>query len=214
MGAPGCGKGTQGKQLEEKYNIPQLSTGDMLRAAVRDQTDVGIKAKQYMDNGELVPDEVLIGIMKDRLIMSDCKNGYILDGFPRTIPQAEALDVLLNDLDQNLTAVINIEVNDHDVVARLCGRRQCKDCATGYHITFNKPMKDNRCDKCSGELYQRDDDNETTITSRLTTYHEKTAPLLDYYTNKNELLSVKGIGSIDKIFGTICDAVMSRKISD
>lgn len=207
MGPPGCGKGTQGKKLEQKYGIPQLSTGDMLRQAVRDGTEIGLQAKQYMDRGGLVPDEVLIGIMSARLDVSDCKHGYILDGFPRTIGQAEALADLLKMRSEELTAAINLSVPDEDVIARLSGRRQCKKCGTGFHVTMNKPKKDGVCDACGSELYQRDDDNEETVRSRLETYNEKTAPLLNFYEAKGLLRNIKGTGSIDEIFRRICSLI-------
>ncbi len=210
MGPPGCGKGTQGKQLEAKYKIPQLSTGDMLRQAVRDRTQVGLQAKECMDKGNLVPDEVLIGIMRDRLAASDCDNGYILDGYPRTIGQAEALGGLFAESGQSLLAVINMDVPDNDVVARISGRRQCKKCGEGFHVEFLKPKKDGVCDACGGELYQRDDDNETTVRSRLKIYKEKTAPLLGYYEKQGLLVNTPGTGSIDEIFNRVCSLINER----
>ncbi|MBT3181631.1 MAG: adenylate kinase [Deltaproteobacteria bacterium] len=213
MGPPGCGKGTQGKQLEVKYNIPQLSTGDMLRQAVRDCTEVGLQAKECMDKGNLVPDEVLIGIMRERLAASDCDHGYILDGYPRTIGQAEALDRLFSENGQNLLAVINMDVPDNDVVARISGRRQCKKCGAGFHVEFNKAKQDGICDACGGELYQRDDDNEMTVRSRLKIYKEKTAPLLGYYEKQGLLANTPGTGSIDEIFSRVCSLIDERIVS-
>ena len=210
MGPPGCGKGTQGKKLEAKYSIPQLSTGDMLRAAVRDKTQVGLKAKEYMDSGNLVPDDVIVGVIRDRLNASDCDKGYILDGFPRTIGQAEALDGLFADNGHKLTAVINLDVADDDVVARLSGRRQCKKCGTGFHIVFNKAKQEGICDACGGELYQRDDDNEVTVRERLNVYKEKTAPLLGYYEKQGLLNNIPGTGSIDEIFDRVCSLIDKR----
>jgi adenylate kinase len=210
MGPPGCGKGTQSKKLESRYSIPQLSTGDMLRVAVRDKTPIGIEAKKYMDSGNLVPDDVIVGVVSDRLKASDCQNGYILDGFPRTIAQAEALDEIFDKNGQKLTAVINLEVKDDDVIARLSGRRQCKKCGVGFHIVFNKPKLDGVCDVCGGELYQRDDDNEKTVFDRLSVYKAKTAPLLDYYEKVGLLNNVSGSGSIDDIFGSICSLIDKR----
>lgn len=207
MGPPGCGKGTQGKKLEAKYRTPQLSTGDILRQAVRDRTPIGIKAKGYMDGGNLVPDAVMIDIIRERIAASDCENGYILDGFPRTIAQAEALDGLFAKRGERLLAAVNLDVPDEEVVARLSGRRQCKECGTGYHVEFNKSKRDGICDACGGPLYQRDDDNEATVRSRLNVYKEKTAPLLDYYRKKNLLSNVPGTGSIDDIFGRICSLI-------
>jgi adenylate kinase len=209
MGAPGCGKGTQAKKLEERYNIVQLSTGDMLRAAIREGTDVGRSAKEYMDKGALVPDEVIIGVMKDRLGKGDVTNGYILDGFPRTLGQAEALSTLLDELRQPLTAAVVLKVNEDEVVKRLTGRRTCKQCGTGYHVEFNPPKQDGVCDKCDGELYQRDDDNEKTIRQRLSVYNEQTSPLITYYEERGLLKEVEGVGSIDEIFERTCSLIDS-----
>lgn len=203
LGPPGCGKGTQGKRLEALYHIPQLSTGDMLRAAVRDETPVGKIAKGYLDKGALVPDDVMVEIMKVRLQATDCANGYILDGFPRTVEQAKALDRMFAEGNLSLTAAINLDVSDDDVVARLSGRRQCKKCGTGFHVKFNVPRRENVCDTCGGELYQRDDDNEATIRKRLEVYNRQTSPLLDYYEKKGLLRRVDGRGSIDDIFERI-----------
>lgn len=207
MGPPGCGKGTQGKMLEKKYGIPQLSTGDMLRQAVRDATPVGARAKEKLDRGELVSDEILIAIMRDRLESEDCSRGYILDGYPRTIGQAEALDRLFEEKGTRLLAAINMDVPDEDVVARISGRRQCKSCGTGYHVEFKKPAKDGVCDQCGGELYQRGDDNEKTVRDRLSVYNEKTAPLLGYYEKRGLLVSIPGTGPIDEIFNDICSLI-------
>lgn len=210
MGPPGCGKGTQGKKLEAHYGIPQLSTGDMLRAAVRDKTEIGLRAKERMDSGQLVSDDIIIGIMRERLSVSDCANGYILDGFPRTIAQAEALDSLFSEKGHELTAAVNLDVADDDVVARLSGRRQCKKCGVGYHLLFKKSQKDGICDDCGGELYQRADDNEKTVKDRLSVYNNQTAPLLDFYSKKKKLLNVKGAGSIDEIFENVCSLIEER----
>jgi len=210
MGPPGCGKGTQGKMLESHYGIPQLSTGDMLRQAVSDKTEVGLTAKGFMDKGNLVPDEVLIGIMRDRLSTADCDKGYILDGYPRTIGQGEALDELFSETGHSLLSVVNMEVPDDEVVARISGRRQCKKCGTGYHIKFKRPKVDGVCDECEGELYQRDDDNEQTVRSRLAVYNEKTAPLLGYYEKQGLLVNVAGVGSIDEIYSGICSLIDER----
>jgi adenylate kinase len=207
MGPPGCGKGTQGKKLEAKYHIPQLSTGDMLRQAIRDKTPVGMKAKGYMDKGNLVPDDVIVGVMRDRFKMPDVEGGYILDGFPRTVGQAEALDSLFKASGHRLTAAINLDVSDKEVIARLSGRRQCRKCGTGFHVEFNKSRKDGVCDACGGELYQRDDDVAETVASRLSVYREKTAPLLDYYEKQGLLHNVTGTGSIDEIFARVCSLI-------
>lgn len=203
MGPPGCGKGTQGKKIEALYRVPQLSTGDMLRAAIRDGAPVGHKAKGFMDRGELVPDGVIIDIMRERLAAPDCAGGYILDGFPRTIEQAKALDGLLVENGQRLLAAISLDVSDEEVVARLSGRRQCKACGTGYHLLFNRSRKDGICDACGGELYQRDDDSESTVRERLRVYNRQTAPLLDYYGRQGILRRIPGAGSIDDVFGRI-----------
>lgn len=207
MGPPGCGKGTQAKRLVAKYRIPQLSSGDMLRAAVRNRTSIGLLAKQYMDRGNLVPDEVTIRLMRERMAGPDCSRGYILDGFPRTMAQAEALDGLFTETGENLLAVINLTVPDEEVVARLAGRRQCKVCGTGYHVIFNKPQSEGVCGSCGGELYQRDDDNEVTVRERLKVYNNQTSPLLVYYERKGLLRNVVGTGDIDDIFKRLCSLI-------
>lgn len=207
MGPPGCGKGTQGKRLEARYAMPQLSSGDMLRAAIRDGTPVGLSARNIMDRGELVPDEVIIGIMRERLAAADCAKGYILDGFPRTVEQARALERLLGETGGQLTAAVNLDVSDEEVVRRLSGRRQCTKCGVGYHLTFHPPRRENVCDACGGALYQRDDDNEKTIRERLTVYNRQTAPLLGFYEGQGLLRNVPGTGSIDDIFDRICSLI-------
>lgn len=207
LGPPGAGKGTQAHQLTQKYQIPQISTGDILRQAVKDGTEMGKAAKAYMDRGDLVPDDVILGIVKDRIQAEDCQNGYIFDGFPRTVPQAEGLDELLQQLDTRLDAVISIEVPDEEVVTRLSGRRTCKNCGALYHIVYNPPAKEGICDKCGGELYQRDDDNETTIRQRLAVYHNQTKPLIDYYSAQNLVKGIPGTGTPDEIFAAICNAL-------
>ncbi|MCL6621316.1 MAG: adenylate kinase [Syntrophobacterales bacterium] len=206
LGGPGAGKGTQAKKLIDKYQIPQISTGDILRAAVKEGTEMGRKAKEYMDAGKLVPDEVVIGIIRDRLAQPDCRKGFILDGFPRTVPQAEALDKVLAEMNSKIDHVISIDVDEEELVTRLTGRRTCKnpDCGQMYHIKFNPPKKEGVCDKCGSELYQRDDDNEATVRSRLATYNQATKPLIDYYQAKGLLRPIKGVGSIDDIFTQIC----------
>lgn len=211
LGGPGAGKGTQAKKLIDKYQIPQISTGDILRAAVKEGTPLGKKAKEYMDAGKLVPDEVVIGIVEERLKQPDCKKGFILDGFPRTVAQAEALDQALKKMGTALDHVISIEVDEEELVTRLTGRRTCKNpnCGMMYHIKFNPPKKEGVCDKCGSELYQRDDDNETTVRSRLATYNQATKPLIDYYRNKGLLRPIQGVGSIDDIFNKIV-AILSQ----
>lgn len=215
LGGPGAGKGTQAKKLIDKYQIPQISTGDILRAAVKEGTPLGKKAKEYMDAGKLVPDEVVIGIVEERLKQPDCKKGFILDGFPRTVAQAEALDQALKKMGTALDHVISIEVDEEELVTRLTGRRTCKNpnCGMMYHIKFNPPKKEGVCDKCGSELYQRDDDNETTVRSRLATYNQATKPLIDYYRNKGLLRPIQGVGSIDDIFNKIV-AILSHPRSE
>lgn len=203
LGAPGAGKGTQAKKLIEKYSIPQISTGDILRKAVADGTPLGKEAKSYMDSGGLVPDSVVIGLVKERLAQDDCKTGYILDGFPRTTPQAEELDNVLSSMNSPLDVALSVDVDKDDLMKRLTGRRTCKGCQQMYNIHFSAPQKENVCDKCGGELYQRDDDQEETIKNRLDVYEKSTAPLIDYYRSKGILKSVKGEGSIDDIFNQI-----------
>jgi len=203
LGAPGAGKGTQAKKLIEKYSIPQISTGDILRKAVADGTPLGKEAKSYMDSGGLVPDSVVIGLVKERLAQDDCKAGYILDGFPRTTPQAEELDKVLSDMNSPLDVALSVDVDKDDLMKRLTGRRTCKSCQQMYNVHFSAPKKENVCDKCGAELYQRDDDKEDTIRNRLDVYEKSTAPLIDYYGSKGILKSVKGEGSIDDIFNQI-----------
>ncbi|MCD7797006.1 MAG: adenylate kinase [Clostridiales bacterium] len=188
LGAPGAGKGTQAEKIADKYNIPTISTGNILRAAVKEGTDMGLKAKSYMDAGQLVPDDVLIGIIKDRLKDKDCENGFILDGFPRTIPQAQALEDMGADIDK----VLNIEVEDEAITKRMSGRRVCSKCANSYHIEYKKPAKDGICDACGGELVQRKDDAPETVKARLVEYHKMTEPLKDFYNELGKLVTVKG----------------------
>ena len=202
LGAPGAGKGTQAKMLAGKYGILHISTGDILRENVSNNTELGKKAKEYMDKGELVPDTVLIDIIKDRLSKPDTDNGFLLDGYPRTIPQAVALDYIFGQLGKRLDVVIDIKVQDEELVARLAGRRMCK-CGASYHVKFNPPKRDGICDVCSGELYQRDDDTESSVKTRLVAYYNQTHPLIDYYTDKGLLRTVSGTGDIGDIFGEI-----------
>ena len=203
FGPPGAGKGTQDKELSEFYHIPHISTGDILRENVKKGTELGNKAKRYMDKGELVPDEVLIGIIKNRLIEPDCENGYILDGYPRTINQADALDEILENLGKPLDVVLNIEVPDEELVTRLSGRRICSNCGANYHLKFSPPSKDGICDVCGGELYQRDDDKEEVIKQRLETYNNQTAPLINYYNEKDILVNIDGTGKVEDVFEEI-----------
>jgi len=203
LGPPGAGKGTQAKRLIDKYSIPQISTGDMLRAALKEGTALGLEAKKYMDKGELVPDSVVIGLVKERIQQKDCAKGYMLDGFPRNVSQAEALDKMLAELKQKIDDVICIEVPNEELLGRLTGRRTCRSCGAGFHVMFDPPKKEGVCDKCNGELYQRDDDNETTVKSRLEVYAKQTEPLIGYYKNQGKLRSINGVGDMEAIFSRI-----------
>jgi adenylate kinase len=203
LGPPGAGKGTQAKMLIDKYQIPQISTGDILRAAVKDGTPLGKEAKSFMDKGELVPDSVVIGIVEQRIQEPDCTKGYMLDGFPRTVPQAEALDGMLGELNAEIDHVVSIEVANDELVKRLTGRRTCRECGAGYHVMFDPPKVEGVCDKCGGELYQRDDDNEETVRSRLNVYESQTLPLIDYYKVQGKIRPIDGVGEIKEIFGRI-----------
>jgi adenylate kinase len=205
LGGPGSGKGTQAKKLVDKLGIPQISTGDIFRAALKEGTPMGLKAKTYMDKGELVPDDVVIGVVEERLTKPDLDKGYMLDGFPRTLAQAEALDKIIVSQGKAINHAILVDVPDEELVARLSGRRTCRnsDCGKMYHVMFNKPKRDGICDACGSELYQRDDDSEATIRERLTVYNKQTAPLIDYYDKKQLLRRVAGVGPIDEIFASI-----------
>lgn len=205
LGAPGAGKGTQAKMLIEKYGIPQISTGDLLRAAVKEGTELGKEAKGHMDSGGLVPDSVVLGMMKERLGADDTREGYILDGFPRNTAQAEALDGMLSDLDMPIEAALSVDVPLGDLMKRLTGRRTCKACGQMFNMYFNAPNTEGVCDKCGGELFQRDDDQESTIKKRLEVYEEQTAPLIDYYAGKGILKRVEGTGKIDAIFRKVSE---------
>ncbi|MDZ5474243.1 adenylate kinase [Bacillus sp. 31A1R] len=203
MGLPGAGKGTQAERIVEKYGIPHISTGDMFRAAMKEGTELGLKAKSFMDQGALVPDEVTIGIVRERLSKDDCQKGFLLDGFPRTVPQAEALDNLLNDLNKKIDYVINIDVDQEILMERLTGRRICKDCGSTYHLVFNPPTKEGVCDRCGGELYQRADDNAETVQNRLNVNIEQSKPLLGFYETKGSLRNINGQQDINKVFADI-----------
>ncbi len=203
LGPPGAGKGTQAQMISERYHIPQISTGDILRKAVRENTLLGMRAKEFMERGELVPDEVVIGIVEERLKEPDCERGFILDGFPRTRPQAEALQKILANIGKAINYVINIEVEDEELIRRLSGRRTCRDCGAMYHIYFNPPKNEGICDRCGGNLYQREDDKEETIRTRLREYNRQTAPLIEYYQGKRALHSIRGIGNKEQIFSQI-----------
>ena len=203
LGPPGAGKGTQAKMLVEECRIPQISTGDILRAAVKEGSPLGKEAKACMDKGELVPDSVVIGLVEERIQQPDCAKGYMLDGFPRTVPQAEALDGMLKNLSSQIDHVVSIEVANEELVGRLTGRRTCRDCGAGFHVMFDPPEKEGVCDKCGGELYQRDDDNVETVTSRLEVYESQTKPLIDYYTAQGKIRPIDGVGEIKEIFGRV-----------
>lgn len=212
LGPPGAGKGTQAKILTKRFAIPQISTGDILRSAVKDQTAMGRKAKSYMDSGVLVPDEVVVGIVEERLAKSDCASGFILDGFPRTVAQADALKQMLSGLGKFIEHVISIEVDKEELLGRITGRRTCRSCGKGYHVVFDPPKINDKCDDCSGELYQRDDDREETMRKRLSVYEEQTAPLIAYYAHESLLRTIKGIGSIEDIQHSILNIIEGRSV--
>lgn len=207
MGPPGAGKGTQAERLVKELKITHISTGDMFRAAIKEGTEMGKKAKEYMDQGALVPDEVVVGMVKDRLSKPDCEKGFLLDGFPRTLDQAKALDETLESMNIKLDGVINIAVPREKLMERLTGRRVCKNCGASYHILFNKPKEEGKCDACGGELYQRSDDNEEAVGKRLDVYEEQTQPLIDYYSDKGLLLNINGDQDINKVLEDILAAV-------
>lgn len=202
FGPPGAGKGTQAKKLVDFYGIPQISTGDILRANVREGTELGLAAKAYMDKGELVPDDVLIGIIKNRLKEEDCKKGFILDGYPRTVPQADALEAILDEIDKPIDVVLNLEVPDEVLVGRISGRLMCK-CGASYHTVSNPPKEGNICDICGGEVFQRDDDRAEAVQNRLDVYKKQTQPLIRYYEEKGILVSLDGTKDIDEVFEDI-----------
>ncbi len=199
FGAPGAGKGTQAKYLVERYDIPQISTGDILREAVANKTEMGLEAKKYMDEGKLVPDSTIIGIIKERLQQEDCKNGFILDGFPRTLPQAEALEELMNEMEIKLDKVISFNVPDEQIVKRIAGRRVCPKCGASFHIEFNPPKKEGICDECGSELIIRKDDNADTIKSRLEAYHSQTAPLMEFYKQRGVFVEIDGSKELSEV---------------
>jgi adenylate kinase len=200
MGLPGAGKGTQAEKIVEKYDIPHISTGDMFRAAIKDGTELGLKAKSFMDQGQLVPDEVTIGIVRERLAKDDCQNGFLLDGFPRTVAQAEALEETLKLMNRKLDFVLNIHVDQQLLIDRLTGRRICKECGSTYHLIFNPPAEEGICSKCGGELYQRADDNKETVANRLEVNIKQTQPLLDFYNNLGYVKTIEGDQEISKVF--------------
>jgi len=199
LGPPGAGKGTQAKKISEKFGIPQISTGDILRDAVRKGTPLGLKARTFMEKGELVPDEVVIGIVEERLKEKDCARGWILDGFPRTVPQAEALDRILEKYGTPVDYVLNFEVDEEEVVKRLSGRRNCEKCNNVYNIYFSPPRTEGICDVCGGRLVQRSDDKEETVRQRLRVYREKTSPLIDYYSRRGKLFRINANGGVEEV---------------
>ena len=205
MGLPGAGKGTQASEIVKKFPIPHISTGDMFRKAIKDETDLGKEAKSYMDRGELVPDEVTVGIVKERISEDDAKKGFLLDGFPRTIEQAEALNNIMSELDRNIDAVINIEVPEEELMNRLTGRRICEKCGTTYHLVFNPPKVDGVCDIDGGKLYQRKDDNPETVSNRLSVNVKQSKPILEYYDEKGVLKNIDGAKDIDEVTNDVID---------
>ena len=205
LGAPGAGKGTQAKKIAEKYTIPHISTGDIFRANIKNNTELGQKAKTYMDKGELVPDELVVDLIMDRFKEADCVNGYVLDGFPRTIPQAEALDKALATNGEKVDFAINVEVPDENIINRMSGRRACVGCGATYHIKYNPTKVEGICDACGEKLILRDDDKPETVQKRLNVYHEQTQPLIDYYTNAGILKTVDGTVDINDVFAAIVE---------
>ena len=203
LGAPGAGKGTQAKMIADKYQVPHISTGDIFRANIKNGTELGKKAKEFMDKGQLVPDELTVEILLDRVAQDDCKNGYVLDGFPRTIPQADVLDKELTKLGDKVDYAINVDVPDENIIRRMSGRRACLKCGATYHIEHIPPKQEGICDTCGSELVQRDDDKPETVKNRLSVYHEQTQPLIDYYTKKNILKTVDGTKDMQEVFNEI-----------
>ena len=203
LGAPGAGKGTQAKMIAEKYGVPHISTGDIFRANIKNGTELGMEAKKYMDQGLLVPDELTVKILLDRVAKEDCENGYVLDGFPRTIPQAEVLDKALTELGDKIDYAIDVDVPDENIIKRMGGRRACLSCGATYHIEHVPPKKEGICDKCGQELVLRDDDKPETVLKRLGVYHEQTQPLIEYYTNQGILKTVDGTVDMEDVFAAI-----------
>ena len=203
LGAPGAGKGTQAKKIAAKYSIPHISTGDIFRANIKNGTELGLKAKSYMDAGGLVPDEITIGMLLDRIHQSDCENGYVLDGFPRTIPQAESLTEALKKNGEAIDFAVNVDVPDENIINRMSGRRACLNCGATYHIVYNAPKTENVCDTCGQELVLRDDDKPETVKKRLDVYHDQTQPLIDYYKNEGVLAEVDGTLDMEDVFQAI-----------
>jgi adenylate kinase len=205
LGAPGAGKGTQAKKIAEKYQIPHVSTGDIFRSNIKEGTELGRKAKEYMDQGALVPDQLTIGMLLDRIQKEDCKDGYVLDGFPRTIPQAESLQKAITEMGQKIDFAINIDVPDENIINRMSGRRACISCGATYHIVYNPSKEPGICDVCGSELVLRDDDKPETVKKRLSVYHAQTRPLIDYYKEAGVLVNVDGTQALNKVFSDITD---------
>lgn len=207
MGPPGAGKGTQSRRLGEQLGVPVISTGEILRDEIKRKTTLGSQAKRHMDKGELIPDALMVGVIEERLRRADCARGFILDGFPRTVAQADALHKMLGQIGGSLEHAVSLSVPNEELLKRLSGRRTCRDCGAMYHIIFDPPTNAGLCNKCNGELYQRDDDHEDIITSRLEVYERETAPLLDYYRKNRQLVEVDGIGGRDDVLGRILSRV-------
>ena len=203
LGAPGAGKGTQAKKIAEKYQIPHISTGDIFRANIKAGTELGMKAKSFMDQGQLVPDEVTIGMLLDRISQDDSKNGYVLDGFPRTIPQAESLTAALKERGEKIDYAVNVDVPDDNIINRMSGRRACVGCGATYNVVYNAPKSEDICDTCGEKLILRDDDKPETVKNRLLVYHDQTQPLIDYYKKEGVLVEVDGTQNLEKVFQDI-----------
>lgn len=211
VGPPGAGKGTQAKLISKKNNIPHISTGDIFRKNIKEKTPLGIEAKSFIDKGQLVPDDVTIAIVEDRLIQEDCKDGFLLDGFPRTVKQAEALDSFLKGMGKKIDRVLLIDVPANFILERMTGRRVCQSCGSSFHIKFNPPKVDEICDNCGSQLIQRKDDSEQTVKERLDVYERQTQPLVQYYSNRRALSAVNGTGSIDQVFESVCN-ILGRDV--
>ncbi|GFP77849.1 adenylate kinase [Clostridium fungisolvens] len=211
LGPPGAGKGTQAKSISNRYSIPHISTGDIFRKNISENTPLGVEAKKYIDDGQLVPDDVTINMVKDRLQQEDCKNGYLLDGFPRTVHQAEALQLFLQDRDENLDTSLCIDVPKEFILERMTGRRVCPSCGASYHVKFNPPIVASKCDVCGSDIIQRKDDAEETVRERLDVYERQTQPLIDFYSNRDMLSVVDGTKAINEVFESICRILGSDK---
>ncbi len=214
LGAPGAGKGTQAKRFSDRFSIPQVSTGDILRQAVKEESPLGQKARSFMEIGKLVPDEIVIGIIEEFLKSDECREGFVLDGFPRTLKQAEALDKVLDKNNISIDLVIDFKVPEDELIKRLSGRRVCRVCSANYNVFFNPTLKKDICDKCGGELFQRTDDQEDTIRNRLKVYHQQTEPLIKFYNDRDKLKSINGTGNMDTIFESLIGVVKGNRTND